>query len=120
MSAKLGRGRRNVFTSTIASTTAATKITKLLRAAKVVPPRPTEPREAAEPPPVAIAAPPVPPPTPLPPPLGVVVPHANALAGAQTAKRRASAPPEATLRPALITLNTVSEFNAATIEIRPR
>jgi hypothetical protein len=114
MSAKFGRGRRNVFTSRIASTTAATKITKPLRAAKVVPPKPIEPIGTAEPPPVAIAVPPL---TPLPPPLGVVVPHAKALRDPKTANRRVSAPAAATLRPVLITRNTVFGFNAAVSEI---
>jgi hypothetical protein len=43
--------------------------------------------------------------------------HARALTGAQTEKRRVSAPAAATLGPVLITGNTVPEFNAEGIEI---
>jgi len=84
-----------------------------------MPPKPIEPTGTAEPPPVAIALPPppaLPPPYVPPPPLGAVV-HAKALTGAQTEKRRVSAPAAATLRPVLITGNTDPEFNAEGIEI---
>lgn len=84
-----------------------------------MPPKPIEPTGTAEPPPVAIALPPpaaLPPPDALPPPLEAVL-HAKAERGAQTAKRRVSAPAAATLRPVLITGNTVPEFNVEAIEI---
>jgi hypothetical protein len=86
-----------------------------------MPPTPIEPDETAEPPAVAIPLPPpaaLPPPYGLPPPLGVVVPQAKALSDAQTAKRSVRAPAAATLRPVLITWNTVLQCNAKTIEIR--
>jgi hypothetical protein len=84
-----------------------------------MPPKPIEPAGTADPPPVAMAAPPpdaLPPPYGVPPPLGAVA-QANALRGARTAKTRVNAPAAATLRPALITGNTVPEFNAETTEI---
>jgi hypothetical protein len=84
-----------------------------------MPPKPIEPTGTAELPPVAIALPPPaapPPPYVLPPPLGAVA-HAKALRGAKTAKRRVNAPAAATLRPVLITRNTVLESNAEVMEI---
>jgi len=84
-----------------------------------MPPKPTEPTGTAELPPVAIALPPppaLPPPDALAPPLGAVV-QAKALRGAKTAKRRVNAPAAATLRPVLITWNTVLESNAEVMEI---
>jgi len=84
-----------------------------------MPPKPIEPTGIAEPPPGAIALPPLaalPPPYEPPPPLGAVV-QANALRGAHAEKSRVSAPAAATLGPVLITGSTVSEFNGEAIEI---
>lgn len=109
------------MTIKIARTTSATRSTKPLSAAKVKPPKPIELAGTAEPPPVAIAVPP----PPVPPPPYVLTPpgfpalHANALRGAQTANEKVSAPVAAALRAVFVTSNTVPEYNAESIGIRP-